>query len=238
MPLTDQITRTRSLVKGSALTPAPQRIPIGSIVFYLGNRANVTGYAANGNAEIRMLNTGSELSVPLDKLTSLTPAVAERRFPRAVLFAGAGFVAVIALVFLLDPDSKPSSEAAPAAPQESSAPTAPLSPSEVAPPTAAPPRSSTGSAPTVTPSYGAGVPAWVERLQDVKAAYIQAGNPEEADSADRRDSVVIEFTTGDAGQHCIAMRALAGPKHGVIAFTPFGMAVDSNDCLSVKLGAS
>ncbi|MFE9404392.1 hypothetical protein ACFYNY_21915 [Streptomyces sp. NPDC006530] len=90
----------------------------------------------------------------------------------------------------------------------------------------------------MTPSYGAGVPIWAKRLQDVKEAYIQAGNSEEAGPADRRDSVVIRFTSGDAGQHCTAMRALAGPEHGVIAFTPAGMAVDSNDCLSVKLGTS
>lgn len=223
-------------MKGSALTPAPQRFPIGSIVLYLGNRANVTGYAADGNVEIRMLNTESELSVPLDRLTSLTPAAAERKFPRAALFAGAGLVALIALAFLLDLDGKDTSEAAPTAPRESSVPTAPLSPSEAAPPTAAPPHSSSSSTPTVTPSYGAGVPVWAKHLQDVKAAYIQAGNPEEADAADRRDSVVIEFTSGDAGQRCTAMRVLAGPEHGVIAFTPFGMAVDSNDCLSVKLG--
>ncbi|MHC6627473.1 hypothetical protein ACYTFC_15425 [Streptomyces globosus] len=80
------------------------------------------------------------------------------------------------------------------------------------------------------------MPAWVRRVQDVKAAYIQAGNPDEEDPADRRDSVVIEYTSGDAGQRCTAMRALAGPEHGVIAFTPTGMAVDSNDCVSVKLG--
>lgn len=41
--------------------------------------------------------------------------------------------------------------------------------------------------------------------------------------------------SGDAGQHCTAARALAGAKHGVIVTTPTGMAVDSNDCLSVSL---
>lgn len=70
----------------------------------------------------------------------------------------------------------------------------------------------------------------------MKEAYIDAGNPEEADPADRRDSFVIRFTSGDAGQHGTAMRALAGPERGVTAFTPAGTAVDSNDCLSVKLG--
>ncbi|MEU0235037.1 MULTISPECIES: hypothetical protein [unclassified Streptomyces] len=80
------------------------------------------------------------------------------------------------------------------------------------------------------------MPAWVKRLQDVKAAYIQPGNPDEVDPADRRDSVVIKFASGDADQRCTAMRALAGADHGVIAYTPTGMAVDSNDCLGVKLG--
>ncbi|MEV0415966.1 hypothetical protein AB0I68_35725 [Streptomyces sp. NPDC050448] len=48
---------------------------------------------------------------------------------------------------------------------------------------------------------------------------------------------MIKYTSGDAGQRCTAMRALAGTEHGVIAYTPTGMAVDSSDCLSVKLGA-
>ncbi|MGW4055498.1 hypothetical protein ACWENA_32210 [Streptomyces sp. NPDC004779] len=78
------------------------------------------------------------------------------------------------------------------------------------------------------------MPAWVRHLQDVKAAYIQPGNPEEANPADRRDSIQIEFTGGDAGQHCTAARALAGTEYGVIVTTPTGMAVDSNDCLSVN----
>ncbi|MEW1616323.1 MULTISPECIES: hypothetical protein [unclassified Streptomyces] len=77
----------------------------------------------------------------------------------------------------------------------------------------------------------------MKQIQDVKAAYILPGNPDEEDPADRRDSVVIEYTSGDAGQRCTTMRALAGPEHGVIAFTPSGVGVDSNDCLSVKLGA-
>ncbi|MFF1491353.1 hypothetical protein [Streptomyces sp. NPDC058304] len=81
------------------------------------------------------------------------------------------------------------------------------------------------------------MPPWVEQVQDVKAAYILPGNPDEQDPADRRDSVVIEYTSGDAGQRCTAMRALAGPEHGFIAFTPTGTAVDSNGCLSVKLGS-
>ncbi|MFG2410624.1 hypothetical protein [Streptomyces goshikiensis] len=81
------------------------------------------------------------------------------------------------------------------------------------------------------------MPAWVKRLQEVKWAYIQPGNPEEENPADRRDSILIEFTSGDAGVRCTAARALAGPEHGVIATTPTGMAVDSNDCLSVKLDA-
>ncbi|WP_435610306.1 hypothetical protein [Streptomyces sp. C10-9-1] len=89
----------------------------------------------------------------------------------------------------------------------------------------------------MAPSYGAGVPAWVKRVQDVEAAYILPGNPDEEDPADRRDSVVIKYASGDAGQRCTAIRALAGSEHGVIAYTPTGMAVDSNDCLSVKLGA-
>ncbi|MEU7042821.1 hypothetical protein AB0A77_17385 [Streptomyces varsoviensis] len=69
----------------------------------------------------------------------------------------------------------------------------------------------------------------------MKAAYIQPGNPEEEDPADRRDSIQIEFTGGDAGWHCVAARELAGPDYGVIVTTPTGMAVDSDDCLSVKL---
>ncbi|MET9958863.1 hypothetical protein ABZ128_07190 [Streptomyces sp. NPDC006326] len=48
---------------------------------------------------------------------------------------------------------------------------------------------------------------------------------------------MIKYTSGDVGQRCMAMRALAGTEHGVIAYPPTGMAVDSNDCLSVKLGA-
>ncbi|MEU2837132.1 hypothetical protein ABZ776_08530 [Streptomyces sp. NPDC007076] len=79
------------------------------------------------------------------------------------------------------------------------------------------------------------MPAWVKRLQDVKAAYIQPGNPEEENPADRRDSIQIEFTGGDAGQHCTAARALTGSECGVITTTPTGIAVDSNDCLSVNL---
>ncbi|MBT2458219.1 hypothetical protein [Streptomyces sp. ISL-86] len=79
------------------------------------------------------------------------------------------------------------------------------------------------------------MPPWVKRVQDVKTAYILPGNPDEEGPADRRDSVVIEYTSGDAGQRCTAMRALAGIEHGVIAYTPTGMAVDSNDCLSVDL---
>ncbi|MFE5733038.1 hypothetical protein ACFQ7A_19295 [Streptomyces sp. NPDC056528] len=82
------------------------------------------------------------------------------------------------------------------------------------------------------------MPTWVKRLRDVKAAYIQPGNPEEADPADRRDSIQIEFTGGDAGQHCIAARALAGAEYGIIVTTPTGIAVDSNDCLSVNLEPS
>ncbi|MCY0951260.1 hypothetical protein [Streptomyces sp. H27-S2] len=77
----------------------------------------------------------------------------------------------------------------------------------------------------------------MKRVQDVEAAYILPGNPDEEDPADRRDSVVIKYTSGDAGQRCTAMRALAGSEHGVIAYTPSGMAMDSNDCLNVKLGA-
>lgn len=218
------------------MTPAPQSFPVGSIVLYLGNRANVTGHAADGNVEIRMLNTGSDLSVPPDRLTSPTPAAAGPRLSRAGLFAGAGLIAVIALAFLLDFGGDDPNEATSATPHVASVPAAPRSPSEVSPPTAATPQANDTPTPRVAPSYGAGVPAWVKRLQDVKAAYIQPGNPDEEDSADRRDSVVIEFTSGDAGQRCTAMRALAGPEHGVIAYSPTGMAVDSSDCLSVKLG--
>ncbi|KUJ70319.1 hypothetical protein ACZ90_05360 [Streptomyces albus subsp. albus] len=87
----------------------------------------------------------------------------------------------------------------------------------------------------MSPSYGTGVPAWVKHLQGVKAAYIQPGNPEEANPTDRRDSIQIEFIGGDAGQHCTAARALAGAEYGIIVTTPTGMAVDSNDCLSVNL---
>ncbi|MDX3327563.1 hypothetical protein PV405_23420 [Streptomyces sp. ME02-6979-3A] len=82
------------------------------------------------------------------------------------------------------------------------------------------------------------MPAWVRLLQDVKAAYIQPGNPEEADPADRRDSIQIEFTGGDAGQHCTAARALARTDYGIIVTTPTGVAVDSSDCLSVSLDSS
>ncbi|WMX46322.1 hypothetical protein RGF97_17760 [Streptomyces roseicoloratus] len=79
------------------------------------------------------------------------------------------------------------------------------------------------------------MPTWVKRLQGVKAAYIQPGNPKETDPADRRESIQIEFTGGDASQHCTAARAVAGTEYGIIVTTPSGMAVDSNDCLSVNL---
>lgn len=214
--------------------PAPQSFPVGSIVLYVGNRANVTGHTADGKIEIRMLSTGSELSVPPERLTSLTPpAAAGPPLSRAGLFAGAGLVAVIALAFLLDSGSN---NVTSATPHVSAVPTAPRSPSTVSPLPAATPQANDAPTPRVTPSYGAGVPPWVKRVQDVKAAYILPGNPDEEDPADRRDSVVIEYTSGDAGQRCTAMRALAGTEHGVIAYTPTGMAVDSNDCLSVKLG--
>ncbi|WP_371639670.1 hypothetical protein [Streptomyces virginiae] len=218
------------------MTPAPQPFPVGSIVLYLGNRANVTGHAADGKVEIRMLGTGSELSVPPDRLTSVTPpAAAGPPLSRAGLFAGAGLIAVIALAFLLDAGGNDPDEAASATPHVSAVPPAPSSPSTVSPTTAATPQADDTPTPRVAPSYGAGVPPWVKRVQDVKAAYILPGNPEEEDPADRRDSVVIEYTSGDAGQRCTAMRALAGTEHGVIAYTPTGMAVDSNDCLSVDL---
>ncbi|MBT2397410.1 hypothetical protein [Streptomyces sp. ISL-100] len=75
----------------------------------------------------------------------------------------------------------------------------------------------------------------MKRLQDVEWASIQPGDPEEENPADRRDSLLIKFTSGDAGEQCAAARAMAGPEHGVIVTTPTGIAVDSNDCLSVKL---
>ncbi|MBT2478564.1 hypothetical protein [Streptomyces sp. ISL-94] len=221
------------------MTSAPQNFPVGSIVVYFGNRTNVTGHAAGGSVEIRMLNTGSELSVPPDRLTSLAaPAAAGPPLSRAGLFAGTGLVAVIALAFLLDLGGSDPSEATVTNSQVSSVPAAPRSPSAVSPPAAAAPQDHDTATPHVVPSYAAGLPAWVKSVPDVKAAYIQPGNPDEVDPADRRDSVVIEYTSGDAGQRCTAMRALAGPEHGVIAFTPTGMAVDSNGCLGVKLGTS
>ncbi|MFE9790900.1 hypothetical protein ACFYRL_04055 [Streptomyces goshikiensis] len=215
---------------------APESFPVGSIVLYLGNRANVTGHATDGNIEIRTLDTGSELSVPPDRLTSLTrPAAAGSPLSRAGLFAGTGLVAVIALAFLLDLGGSDPSEAPAVTSQASSEPAAPKSPSALSPSAAAAPPAHATPTPHMAPSYGAEVPAWVKRVQDVEAAYILPGNPGEEDPADRRDSVVIKYISGDAGQRCTAMRALAGTEHGVIAYTPTGMALDSNDCLSVNL---
>ncbi|MFD6114720.1 hypothetical protein ACFWG0_32100 [Streptomyces yangpuensis] len=215
------------------MTPATQSFPIGSIVLYLGNRANVTGYTADGDVEIRMLNTESELSVPPGRLSPLT-SPAPPRPSRAGLIFGVGVAGVLALAVaygLLDTDN---SEPVSAAPQTSSTVEAPAPSSEAVPTATADPGSGDAT-PSVAPSYGAGVPAWVKRLQDVKAAYIQPGNPEEANPADRRDSIQIEFTSGDAGQHCTAARVLAGTEYGIIVTTPTAMAVDSSDCLSVSL---
>ncbi|MEV3874527.1 hypothetical protein [Streptomyces sp. NPDC049906] len=215
------------------MTPATQSFPIGSIVLYMGNRANVTGHTADGDVEIRMLNTGSELSVSPDRLSTLTPSTPPRP-SRSGLVLGIGVAGALALAMIYwlvgtdtgDPES--------ATPQTSPTAEAPAPPSEAVP-TTAPDPASGDATPSVAPRYGAGVPAWVKRLQGVKAAYIQPGNPEEADPADRRDSIQIEFTGGDAGQHCTAARALAGAEYGVIVTTPTGMAVDSNDCLGVSL---
>ncbi|GGP96293.1 hypothetical protein GCM10010215_22610 [Streptomyces virginiae] len=216
--------------------PAPQDFAVGSIVSYLGNRANVTGHAADGSVEIRMLSTGSELSVPPDRLSSLTPpAAAGPPLSRAGLFAGAGLVAIIALAFLLGSGGSDPDESASAIPHVSAVPVAPESHPAVSPSTPATPQANDTPTPRAAPSYSAGVPPWVKRVQDVEAAYILPGNPDEEDPADRRDSVVIKYTSGDAGHRCTAMRALAGTEHGVIAYTPTGVAVDSNGCLSVKL---
>lgn len=217
------------------MTPATQSFPIGSIVLYMGNRANVTGYTTDGDVEIRMLNTGSELSVPPDGLSPLTPSAPPRPSRTGLIF-GTGVAGALALAMIYGLFNTDSGGPNPAAPQTSPSAEAPVPSSEAVPTTAADPRSR-DAAPSVAPSYGTGVPTWVKRLQDVKAAYIQPGNPEEADPADRRDSVQIEFTGGDAGKHCTAARALAGAEYGIIVTTPTGMAVDSNDCLSVKLDA-
>lgn len=150
---------------------------------------------------------------------------------------GIGLVAVVALAFLLDLDDTDVNGATSAPSHVSATPIAPMSPSAVSPSTAPTSRAPDTPTPRVAPSFGAGVPAWVQRVQDVEAAYILPGNPDEEDPADRRDSVVIKYISGDAGQRCTAMRALAGSEHGVTAYTPSGVAVDSNDCLSVKLGA-
>lgn len=218
------------------MTPATQSFPIGSIVLYLGNRANVTGYTADGDVEIRMLNTGSELSVPSVRLSPLT-SPAPPGPSRTGLIFGVGVAGALTLAVtygLFDTDS---SEPASAAPQTS--PTAEASsPFSEAAPTATADPGAGDAAPSMAPSYGAGVPAWVRLLQDVKAAYIQPGNPEEADPANRRDSIQIEFTGGDADQHCTAARALARSDYGIIVTTPTGVAVDSNDCLSVSLDSS
>ncbi|REK89607.1 hypothetical protein DY245_14795 [Streptomyces inhibens] len=215
------------------MTPATQSFPIGSIVLYMGNRANITGYAADGDVEIRMLNTGSELSVPPDKLSPLTLSAPPRPSRTGLIFGtGLASVLVVAMIYgLFDTDtSEPKSAAAQTSPSmEASVPSL-----EAAPTTAADPRSGNAT-PSVAPSYGAGVPAWAKRLKGVKAAYIQPGNPAEANPADRRDTIQIEFTGGDAGQHCTAAKTLAGAQYGIIVTTPTGIAVDSNDCLSVNL---
>ncbi|MEV7466816.1 hypothetical protein AB0O20_09950 [Streptomyces kronopolitis] len=199
----------------------------------MGNRANVTGYTADGDVEIRMLNTGSELSVPPDRLSPLTPSTPARA-SRAGLIFGTGAASLFALAMIYGLFDTDTSEPKSAAPQASPSVERLAPSSEAVPPTAADPGTGDAS-PSAAPSYGAGVPAWVKRLQGVKAAYIQPGNPEEADPADRRDSIQIEFTGGDAGQHCTAARTLAGAEYGVIVTTPTGMAVDSNDCLRVSL---
>ncbi|MFF4605734.1 hypothetical protein ACFY12_23705 [Streptomyces sp. NPDC001339] len=211
--------------------PATQSFPIGSIVLYMGNRANVTGYTADGDVEIRMLNTGSELSVPPDRLSPLTPSTPPRPSRTGLVF-GTGVAGVFALAMiygLFDTDTSEPKSAAPQPSVEASVPSL-----EATPTTATDPRSGDAT-PSEAPSYGAGVPTWVKRLQGVKAAYIQPGNPEEANPADRRNSMQIEFTGGDAGQHCTAARGLAGAQYGIIVTTPTGVAVDSNNCLSVNL---
>ncbi|MFJ3536295.1 hypothetical protein ACIPQA_12610 [Streptomyces sp. NPDC090109] len=215
------------------MTPVTQSFPIGSIVLYMGNRANVIGRTAEGDVDIRMLNTGSELSVPPDRLSPLAPSTLPETSRTGVVFGvGAAGLLVLATVYgLFSPDtSKPEATT----PHTSPTIEAPALPSEELPTTAAEP-SPGATVPSTAPSYGAGVPPWVKRLQGVKAAYIQPGNPEEADPADRRDSIQIEYTGGDASRHCIAARILAGAEYGVIAMTPTGVAVDSNDCLGVNL---
>ncbi|MFH8367774.1 hypothetical protein [Streptomyces sp. NPDC018031] len=203
---------------------------------YRGNRANVIGHTDNGDVQIRMLNTGSELSVPPDRLSPLMPSTSPRS-SRSGLVLGIGVAGTLALAmiyWLVDTDA---SDPEAAVLRTSPSVEAPALSSEAVPTTAAA-RGAGAATPSVAPSYGTGVPTWVKRLQGVKAAYIQPGNPEEADSADRRDSVQIEFTGGDAGQHCTAARALAGTEYGIIITTPTGIAVDSNDCLSVNLDTS
>ncbi|WP_411070649.1 hypothetical protein [Streptomyces sp. cmx-4-25] len=220
------------------MTPSPQSFPIGSIALYMGNRVNVIGYTADGSVEIRMLNTGSELSVPPDRLLPLIPHNSTQ--PGSTwtgLVFGVGVVGALVLMVVYGLSDSDTSESSPAVPQASPLTEVPISSSGAAP-TVAEDSHSADAPPPVAPSYGTGVPIWVKRLRDVKAAYIQPGNPEEADPADRRDSIQIEFTSGDAGQHCIAARALAGAEYGIIVTTPTGIAVDSNDCLSVNLEPS
>ncbi|MFG3113000.1 hypothetical protein ACGF4C_01240 [Streptomyces sp. NPDC048197] len=215
------------------MTPVTQSFPIGSIVLYMGNRANVTGHTADGDVEICMLNTGSELSVSPDRLSPLTPSAPPRPSRTGLIF-GTGVAGVFALAMIYGLFDTAASEPKSAVPQTSPSADASVPSLEATPTTPAAPRSRDAT-PSVAPSYGAGVPAWVKRLRGVKAAYIQPGNPEEANPADRRDSIQIEFTGGDAGQHCTAARDLAETQYGIIVTTPTGIAVDSNDCLSVNL---